>query len=90
MPEEEQPIEPDIKDAANGIAAAINEALNPDGKKKWGFALLMFPLGDNKEGDRMNYISNAERASMLIAMKEFIARSEGAYIDPTNNTRRPI
>jgi hypothetical protein len=59
MPEQEQPIESKIKQTANGIAAAIDEALNPDGKKEWGFALLMFRLGDNREGDRMNYISNA-------------------------------
>ena len=45
----------------------------------YGFCLLVFPLADT-EGDmngRMNYISNAERRDMLIAMKEFIARNEG-------------
>jgi hypothetical protein len=81
MPEQEQPIESKIKQTANGIAAAIDEALNPDGKKEWGFALLMFRLGDNREGDRMNYISNAKRDGMLAAMKEFIARNEGTYIE---------
>lgn len=48
--------------------------------KPFGFALLVFPFGDKPKG-RMNYISNAQRADMLIAMKEFIARSEGFDVD---------
>jgi hypothetical protein len=39
-----------------------------------GVALLVFEFGDAK---RINYISNAEREDMLIAMKEFVARNEG-------------
>jgi len=40
-----------------------------------GFCLLVFPLNDAP--GRMNYICNADRKDMLVAMKEFIAKNEG-------------
>jgi hypothetical protein len=40
----------------------------------WGFTLLLFSFG---EGGSTFYISNAERASMIEAMKEFIKKNEG-------------
>ena len=69
-----QPIEGKHKELMNRLAGALDEMF--DGH---GFCLLVFPFADT-EGDmngRMNYISNAERKDMLIAMKEFIARNEG-------------
>ena len=39
-----------------------------------GFCLLVFDF--NTTQGRMNYISNANRADMLTAIKEFIARVE--------------
>jgi hypothetical protein len=39
-----------------------------------GVGLMVFDL--DKPG-RMNWISNANRADMIVAMKEFIARNEG-------------
>ena len=41
-----------------------------------GFALLVFPLNEPL-GGRVNYISNADRASMVVALKELLARWEG-------------
>lgn len=49
--------------------------------KPMGFCLLVFPL-DGKSG-RMNYISSAERSSILEAMQEFIDKNKAAY--PINN-----
>lgn len=89
MIEQEQPIEPALKTVMNEIAkvlaAAMNEATRDTGHK-YGFALLMFGL-EGDETTRMNYISNAKRADMLSALKEFIARNEGTY-DPADFVRR--
>ena len=38
----------------------------------WGFTLLLFSFG---EGGSTFYISNAQRADMIEAMKEFIERN---------------
>jgi len=81
-PEREQPIEPEVVEQMNTLGHAIDEMFNPDGKKKWGFALLVFKFGQGND-HRSNYISNADRADMLATMKEFIARAEGTYFDPT-------
>lgn len=62
------------------LSQYFREFKTRDGRP-YGFALLFFPLGDNKPGDRTNYLSNAERTSMLSAMKEFIARAEGRYFE---------
>ena len=64
----EQPIEEDKHEAMNAVAAALKEAF-----PELGFCLLVFEFGDK---GRMNYISNAHRADMLIAMKEFISNNE--------------
>ena len=47
-----------------------------------GFALLVFPLDDAK--GRMNYISSAERSTMLEAMQEFVDKNKAAYPADTN------
>lgn len=66
------------------IATALDTILNGENcesdKKKWGFALLVFPFGQEPEG-RMNWISNGQREDMLVALKEFIARHEGRVIE---------
>jgi hypothetical protein len=31
----------------------------------------------NREGDRVNYVSNGDRADMVVALKEVVARFEG-------------
>lgn len=63
-------IQPELIEDMNKVAAALNEIFKP-----YGFCLLIFPFGENKES-RMNYISNAARTEMLIALKEFIANNE--------------
>ena len=55
--------------SANTLAAELDKMFKP-----YGFALLVFPM--NTSDGRMNYISNAERESMIVAMKEFIAKHE--------------
>ena len=73
------PIEPRYYEQMNVMAAAIDDALNGDVRPRTnGFVLLMFEFGDNK---RLNYISNADRADMLSALKEMVARFEGRAVD---------
>lgn len=72
--QQHQPIQPEVASEMKEVGRLIGGAL-PDG---WGFALLTFPL-NNPEG-RMNYISNAKREDMLIALKEFIANCEGRVL----------
>ena len=65
------PMDAAIRETANSIGSIIGQTLPPG----WGFALLVFPFN---EGDgRMNYISNAGRDDMLVALKEVVARMEG-------------
>lgn len=73
------PIQDEYKHLMRSLADAIDGLLNePREERKTGFALLMFPFGDHQ--GRMNYISNADREHMLIALKEFIAHAEGRVI----------
>lgn len=76
-----QPIQEEHRTVMNEIAGLINVAINPDGVRRNGFALLVFPFGQPNDQHRCNYISNAVREDMLATMKEFIARSEGRYVD---------
>ena len=69
-PSQERPIEAEYHERMNHLAALLDEFFKP-----YGFALLTFPM-DGAKG-RVNYISSADRATMLVAMKEFIARNEG-------------
>lgn len=64
------------------IARVLDETLNGrDVKQKQiGFALFVFEFGKTS-GGRVNYISNAGRADMLIAVKEWLARAEGRVVE---------
>ena len=53
------------------IARYIEEQLLPD----FGFVMLAFPFA----GGKMNYVSNCERESVVSAMREFIAKTEGKW-----------
>jgi hypothetical protein len=39
--------------------------------------LLVFPFGEGEEGQRANYISNADREDVVTLLKEQIKRFEG-------------
>lgn len=71
------------------IARGILESLSRDligylehklGRGKVGLALFVFDLG---EGGNLAYISNSDRAGMIAAVKEWLARVEsGLDTDP--------
>lgn len=80
---EHREIEPHIREAMNKVGRLLSKAFEPH-----GFALLVFNLNSSKGDDRMNYISNAKRSDMLVAMKEFIAKCEGRAPDDVPTTRQ--
>lgn len=64
-------------DLMTGLAAGLDEILNENKKpKRNGFVLLVFPFG-GEPGKRCNYVSNGERADIVVLLKEMIARFEG-------------
>ncbi|WP_309086425.1 hypothetical protein [Chelativorans sp.] len=61
----------------NKIAGGIDRSFNGEVRpKKVGFALLLFEFGKVEAG-RMNWISNADRRDMIVALKEMVAQLEG-------------
>lgn len=61
------------------LADAMDQILNGDGPRRIGFVLLTFPFDKPgaKAASLVNYVSNAQRADMLVALKEIVARFEG-------------
>lgn len=75
------PIVPEQREMMNALAATLDEIFNGEERPgKVGFVLLTFNFGQT-QGGRVNYISNANRADMRAAMREFIARAEGRYVE---------
>ena len=58
------------------LARQVDTVLNqPKGVKVNGFVILVFPF-EGKPGSQVNYVSNTDRKTMIVAMKEIIARFE--------------
>lgn len=84
----EGPIQDHLHDQANAIARALDEVFNKGLKgddRQVGFVLLMFDFSGPKS-DRLNYISNTNRADMIQGLKEFTARAEGHITDDEHLT----
>lgn len=59
------------------MARTIDGILNGEKRpRRLGFALFVFEFG-KVEGRRVNYVSNADRPDMLVAVREWLARAEG-------------
>lgn len=63
-------VQPDLQDPMQALSEVIADAL--PGK---GFALLAWDWS-NEPGGRMNYVGNAVRDDIVVAMREFIAAHE--------------
>lgn len=71
------PIEPEYVEQMTAICRGIDEIFNGNRtgpERTVGFVLLVFPFGD---GGRANYMSNADRADIIVLLKEQLARFEG-------------
>jgi hypothetical protein len=71
----DEEIQPEFERLMENIALALDQGFNRPGESKVGFLLMLFPFGE-REG-RCNYISNANRADVVVLLKEQIARFEG-------------
>jgi hypothetical protein len=70
------PIDPKVRKMMNALAHGIDQILNGEKRpKETGFVLMVFPF-EGHEG-RCNYISNAQRADIVIMLKEQLKRFEG-------------
>lgn len=68
----------------NMLAESLDTILNGQARgkaRRTGFVLLTFPFGEDDKS-RVNYISNAERTDMIVALKEIVARFEGRVVEP--------
>jgi len=59
----------EMKETMRRLGGVINELL-PDG---WGFTIFLFEYN----GESMFWMSSAERADMIKALREFIRKNEG-------------
>lgn len=71
----DRPIDPQVREIMKWLARGIDDVLNGDGPKKNGFILMTFPLEGRK--GRCNYISSADRADVVVLLKEQLAHFEG-------------
>lgn len=80
----EGPVQEEYEEMMRVLGGVIDHLLNGDRlPKQTGFAILMFDFNETPTSDRINYLSNARRAEMIIAMKELVARFEGRHIEET-------
>lgn len=72
-PEKLRYLESSARRIAKSLDGAINQSVTGgEVKKKYGFALLLFSF----DGPELTWIANAERADMIRALKELLARWE--------------
>ena len=85
-----EPIQQKYRDDMNLLARRVDEALNGKRKagreRRLGFVLLVAEFGRIEDG-RVNYISNGEREDMIAMLREYLARVEGRYHEPTDAGR---
>ena len=75
----DRPIESAYRRKMDAVARAVDSFFNgppsPDRVKRVGFILMVFPLESGS--GRCNYVSNADRADVIVLLKEQLARFEG-------------
>lgn len=74
------------QDLARALDVVFNRGARGEARQT-GFALFWFEF-DKIEGGRVNYVSNADRADMLTAVKEWLARAEGRIQETETKQRR--
>lgn len=80
MKDKHQQIQGEYREQMNALAAALDDHINPDGEKKTGFCLMLFPFGEAYDG-RANYISNAKRSEIIQMLKDLVHRFEEQSIN---------
>lgn len=78
-----EPIEEKHSQVMKALAEGIDTVLNgrrdtrKDEKRATGFMLFVYDFNEGPKAGRMNYISNANRLDMNVAVKEMAAHFEG-------------
>jgi hypothetical protein len=78
------PVDARLKLKMTQLATRIDQELNPNmNDKQQGFVLFLFPLNVkmDSEGNRFNYMSNADRKDVAVAMLGLLEswRKRGAF-----------
>jgi hypothetical protein len=68
------------RDIAKSLQVAFDR-FQRGNKEKWGFALMIFSF----DGPEFTWISNAQRATMVEAMQEFINRNPPDQVSADRN-----
>jgi hypothetical protein len=73
------PVDPRYVEAMKTVGRAIDMMFNPDGPKNRtvGWIVITFAFGNAKEGELVNYMSNADRADVVTMLKEQLRYFEG-------------
>ena len=77
------PVQREYLEKMRALAGGIDQLFNGKAKgdeKKTGFILMIFPFGEQTEGHRCNYMSNAERSQVITMLKEQIGYFEAQEI----------
>jgi hypothetical protein len=74
MTPEQRELQYKLEDQARGLARHLDGMLNPDKKRRVGFAVLMFAFGDAPQP--ATWISNADRGDMIRAVEEWLERAK--------------
>lgn len=81
-------IESKYQDHMVHFAGEIDKKMNgTDRPREHGFVLLMFGFGEGGKDKTMNYISNADRETVIAALKELVANLEGRMIHQPEQTQ---
>lgn len=70
-------VQPEYVEMMKRVSRAVDTMFNgpPGSEKKIGFVLMVFPFEDFT--GRCNYMSNANRADVVVLLKEQLARFSG-------------
>lgn len=74
---------PDTAEFLQDVAKGLDKIFNGEARganRQTGFVLLAFPFNAER-GARTNYVSNAQREDIIVALKEIVARFEGRAAD---------
>lgn len=66
-----------LESDARAIGKTIDRAINPNGKREYGFCLMLFSF----KGEELTYISNSERESMIAAVEEWLIRVKTGNVE---------
>lgn len=75
-----------MEQAAREVARQVGDIAKRECPPGVGFAVLLFTFGG---GGHMTYVSNAQRADMILALREQLAHLETGAIAPAGQVNHP-